>query len=195
MARRLRSFILLGVVRARAGLAILVATAAVMASASDDEAPFEVFTSSPGPDFFLSDNRAIVDWLVSVRASEAAFPPSGGWVELFEVELDVEDTGPPLEDRFVLGLLARVNPDGRTIQSSTVARVPAPSFGTLIVNDRQGVTACVDGLCLKQYVVRFIQSGFGRLETRWFLRAGIDWERPGLEVPEAATLTIQAQLL
>ncbi|MEO1234087.1 MAG: hypothetical protein AAFZ18_34855 [Myxococcota bacterium] len=181
--------------RRRALSILALMAAAAVASAPEEEEPFEVFSSFPGPFFFLSDSRTIVDYLVTVRASPEAFPPRGGWREVFEVEVDFEEEGLDLDDRVVFGNLARVRPDGLTVFTATVARVDVPDRGTLFLTDEQGITTCDEEGCIQRYVVRFVLSGFGFLSTRWFIRAGIDWDDPTQEVPEAATLTFDIRLL
>lgn len=179
------------------GLAALLAAscALVASSAPDEEEPYEVFSSFPGPDFFLSQNRTIVDFLITVQATPECFPPEGDWVELFEVEADFEEDGDDTDERRVLGRLARVTPDGRSVLTSTVTRISVPDRGTLIVADEKGITECVNGTCQKQYVVRFVMNGRGILRPFWFIRAGFDWARNDLEVPEAARIVFRAQLL
>ena len=182
--------------RPSAVLAALVALAAVIASAPEEEDPVEVFSSFPGPFFFLSESRPLVDFLVSIRASPESFPPLGDWIETFEVEIDFSEEGVDLDNnRSVLGLLARVAPDDRTVLSSTVARADVPDRGTIVLVDQQGRTVCADGMCRKRYVIRFFLSGFGALRTQWFLKAGIDWTRDGQEVPEGAQITFDIELL
>lgn len=175
--------------------AIVAVGLAALASAPEEEAPLEVFTSMPGPYFFLSDGRTVVDHLVTVRASPEAFPPEGGWREVFEVEIDFKEQGPDIQQRLVFGRLARVAPDRRNVLSSTVAQLSVPDHGTMMLVDEQGFSACLESFCEKQYVVRFIMSGFGFLDTQWFLRAGIEWERNDFEVSEAATLTLTTRPL
>lgn len=179
--------------RVLAALALMVG--ASVASAPEEEAPLDVFSSFPGPFFFLSDGRTIVDYLLTVRASPEAFPTRGGWREILEVEVDFQEEGPDIVDRLVFGNLARVRPDGVSVFSSTVARVSVPDRGTLFLRDEQGVTTCDENGCIKRYVVRFVLSGLGFLSSDWFIRAGIDWDDPALEVPEAATLSFDIRLL
>ena len=181
--------------RLRAALALVLAGAAAVGSATGEEGPYEVFTSLPAPYFTPSGGGAVVSWLVTVQASPEAFPPEGDWREVFEVELDVREDGPDLERQLVIGRVARVAPSGRRVLSSTVARVPVGDVGTVILTDAQSFTPCIEGRCEKQYVVQFVLSGLGFFRTRWFLRAGIDWAREDLAPPEAATLNLEIRPL
>lgn len=176
-------------------LTLVCAGSAAVASAPAEEEPFEVFSSMPGPFFFLSDGRTVVDHLVTVRASPEAFPPEGNYREVFEVEIDLQEEGPDINQRVVFGRLARVAPDGINVVSSTVAQLSVPDRGTMVLIDEQGFTQCDEDVCIKRYVVRFIMSGLGFLDTQWFIRAGVDWARNDLEVPEEAELTLSVRLL
>lgn len=167
------------------------AALAALASGSVGPERLELLESFPGPAFVLGSRRSLADWLVTVRASPEVFPAEGDWTELFEVELDLEQPSPDGEPPFVFGRLARVAPGGRTVLSSTVAQVDVDPVATLRLTDEQGVSPCVDGVCQKQYVVRFVFVGRGRVETRWFVRAGVDWRGRDEALPPSATLTFE----
>lgn len=173
---------------------LLVGAAVVASSPPEEEPPVDVFSSAPGPFFTLSEDRRVVDWLVTVEASRAAFPPESDWTEFFEVELDLFNDGINVE-RLVAGQLARVTPDGRSVLSSTVASVTVVDTATLNLVDRQALSPCLAGVCRKQYVLRFVMSGVGMLQTQWFLRAGIEWDTEQAEIPQDASLNIEIGLL
>ena len=178
--------------------ALLVAASVAVtfvASAPREEEPYEVFNSMPGPFFTLSDGQNVVDWLVTIRTTPAAFPPEGSWTELFEIELDLAEQDFGETSRVVSGRLARVALETNRVLSSTVGRIPLPEERTLILTDERGETQCDAEVCEKRYFVRFVVSGFGVLRTQWFIRAGIDWAQSDLEVPESAHLTLLPQRL
>lgn len=182
--------------RWRVGLALAAAGLAAVGSAADErEAPVEVFSSIPGPPFRMTDNITIVDWFITLRATPESFPPIGDWRERFSVEIDFEEAGRDLDDRTVVGRLARVAPGGRTVLSSTTTAVGAGDRATLVLVDEQGFTPCIETLCEKRYVLRLELLGLGNLSARWFLQAAIDWARGDLEVPERAGIAILTRLL
>lgn len=172
-----------------AAVVAVVAGAAAVASAPPEEARYELLESMPGPWFRLSRSVAVVDWLVLVRTTPEVFPPTGAWGEFFEVEIDAEwmgELGPP-PTLFVR--LARVAPNRTNVLSSTVARASVEPVATVRVADEQGYSPCIEGVCEKLYVVRFVMVGAGVLRTQWFIRAGVDWVGRDATLPEAATMT------
>ncbi len=169
------------------------ATLAVLALAScggPQEQSFDVFVSMPGPFFQLSEQQPVVDFLVAVTASPSAFPPEGDHRELLEIELDVEALDFAGADRLLVGRLARVAPDQRTVLPSTVAVQRLGDRATLVLTDWTGYSPCIGPRCEKWYAVRFVSFGLGALRTRWFLRAGVEWLIPA-SVPEEAALTLE----